>query len=1106
MKHAGSWQLVARSALAMFLVFAGTPEAGSARGQDLPACAPGWEVTEIARAPRLHHPTAVALAPDGRVFVCEDKMDMSGPVDRPVNRIVCVHPGGRITVFAEKIYAAFGMEYIDGKLYVHHSPRFSVFGDGGETAGDRVDLIETTNPAPWGSAVRGKNQINDHAPAGFQLAMDGFFYIAVGDKGIHGMAGRDGTKLELPLGGLIRMRPDGTQLEAFATGFRTILNPAINAEDEIFLYDNNDHLNFHKVAVAHVQEGAYYGYPWDCRPPRPAYVLPMDVRVYAGGAPTSILAYEEDGLPSSYRGSLFLCDWGRQELVRLKVERQGASYRVAAEEKILSGAFRPTGIAVSSDGLSFFVGDWQHSGWRDDVDAGRLLKVTYRGESQAAARPAWYQPAAMGRQFRATTEELVEGLSHPARTVRMVAQRRLVDRGVEAAEALIRLLGNASASGWARRHAIWALDALGGVERGRAAILEAVDDADSSIRIQAIRAVGERRIGEGQGRLLARSADPDPAVRRQAIAALGRVGHAGAVSTLRDRLDDQDMLVRYAAFTALNQIGRRNPAAWTTVIEGLVSDRVRVREGTALALRETYDPELIAVLARFAGPSSHHRGTVRAPACRVLLDLARKPPQWDGLWWRLGPLGFIEDSYDATPRLPKTREWDGTPAVIEALRRGLDDSDATVRRIAIEGASLKLDQAVIGRLVRMFDDPALAADRPAILRVLGAASEPSAAGPILSVLANPARCADLLPDALAAARQKRGAAIEHALTKLAGEDIPSNVLVLALRALGDLRVVGAVPIVRIRASHSATAVRAAAAKALGEIGTEHAADGLISCLNDSDLAIRREALGGLGLLRARSAVPALIHAYRDPRTRVEAGLALARIPDVRALDIYLDGLVSKSPGLRDDCRRALSAIRELALPMIRKKMAVGALPPAISNDLKLVYEDNPAVASLLQSAGKDITPEDYSAFALAHDGDPKRGRAIFADTGGTGCAKCHRVNGDGGQGGPDLSHIASNQTRRDLIESILSPSRKVADGYRLTTIALVQGEVVSGVVIDVKSDALTLVDIKGDKRTIRHADIVQKVERDSSAMPDGLQTGLTREEFADLVAYLESLK
>jgi putative heme-binding domain-containing protein len=93
-----------------------------------------------------------------------------------------------------------------------------------------------------------------------------------------------------------------------------------------------------------------------------------------------------------------------------------------------------------------------------------------------------------------------------------------------------------------------------------------------------------------------------------------------------------------------------------------------------------------------------------------------------------------------------------------------------------------------------------------------------------------------------------------------------------------------------------------------------------------------------------------------------------------------------------------------------------------------------------------------------------------------------------------------------LIESILWPSKKVADGYRLTTIALAQGEILSGVVIDVKTETLTLIDSQGRKRVIRQADIEQRSERDASAMPEGLQAGLTLEEFADLVAYLESLR
>ena len=356
----------------------------------------------------------------------------------------------------------------------------------------------------------------------------------------------------------------------------------------------------------------------------------------------------------------------------------------------------------------------------------------------------------MGRHFQATTDELIAGLGHPSRAVRMVAQRRLAARGREAVIPLSRVVRDTAAPLPARWHAIWALDALDRGRAGREVILDAADDPAVSVRIQAIRELGARRVGEARRGMLAHCTDPDAAVRLQAVTSLGRLGAAEAMPALRDRLDDDDPVVRYAAFTALNRVGRADSTAWESIIEGLASDRPRVREGSALAVRETYDPSLIAALSRFAGRMSHP-GTVRAAGYRALFALAHQPPEWDGLWWRLGPLGFFEDSYDATPSLPKTREWSATPAVIEALCQALDDSDVRVRRVAIAAATLKLDRAVIERLVRLFDDPVMASDRPAILRALGAATEPSAAGPILSVLRHPSGQGDSLSGAIAAA-------------------------------------------------------------------------------------------------------------------------------------------------------------------------------------------------------------------------------------------------------------------------------------------------------------------------------------------------------------------
>src|SRR5207237_504303 len=88
------------------------------------------------------------------------------------------------------------------------------------------------------------------------------------------------------------------------------------------------------------------------------------------------------------------------------------------------------------------------------------------GKSQAAAKPAWYLPAAMGKKFEATDEELIQGLSHPAQSVRFVAMRRIADRVAQSrspldsklALALDRLVRDANAPPHARWSAIWALE------------------------------------------------------------------------------------------------------------------------------------------------------------------------------------------------------------------------------------------------------------------------------------------------------------------------------------------------------------------------------------------------------------------------------------------------------------------------------------------------------------------------------------------------------------------------------------------------------------------------------------------------------------------------
>ena len=70
--------------------------------------------------------------------------------------------------------------------------------------------------------------------------------------------------------------------------------------------------------------------------------------------------------------------------------------------------------------------------------------------------------------------------------------------------------------------------------------------------------------------------------------------------------------------------------------------------------------------------------------------------------------------------------------------------------------------------------------------------------------------------------------------------------------------------------------------------------------------------------------------------------------------------------------------------------------------------------------------------ALTTVGDPQRGRELFVNETKTKCAACHKVSGQGGEAGPDLTHIGGKFDRPHLIESLLEPSRQIVEGFRTT--------------------------------------------------------------------------
>ena len=134
----------------------------------------------------------------------------------------------------------------------------------------------------------------------------------------------------------------------------------------------------------------------------------------------------------------------------------------------------------------------------------------------------------------------------------------------------------------------------------------------------------------------------------------------------------------------------------------------------------------------------------------------------------------------------------------------------------------------------------------------------------------------------------------------------------------------------------------------------------------------------------------------------------------------------------------------------------------------------------------------------------EKGRQAFADAQ---CLACHRFGLEGGGTGPDLTAVSSRFTRRDVLESILEPSKVLSEQYQNTTVWLKNGDDHTGRLVDETSDQLTLIpdSLKPDaKITVKKSDVTQRAASKLSPMPAELANVLSKEDILDLLAFIES--
>jgi putative heme-binding domain-containing protein len=136
--------------------------------------------------------------------------------------------------------------------------------------------------------------------------------------------------------------------------------------------------------------------------------------------------------------------------------------------------------------------------------------------------------------------------------------------------------------------------------------------------------------------------------------------------------------------------------------------------------------------------------------------------------------------------------------------------------------------------------------------------------------------------------------------------------------------------------------------------------------------------------------------------------------------------------------------------------------------------------------------------------DFDRGRLLF---GAAQCTACHRFGNEGGAAGPDLTGVSGRFNTRDLLESIVLPSKVISDQYGAVSFLTTDGQVVTGRVANLNGDNIMVVTNMLDPGNMANVDR-RKIEEVKpspvSMMPQGLLNTLNRDEVLDLVAYLLS--
>lgn len=882
-----------------------------------------------------------------------------------------------------------------------------------------------------------------HDLHGLTFGPDGRIYFSIGDRGSAVKSAGGATIGDLDAGSVFRCFPDGSGLEVFASGLRNPQELAFDDHGNLFTGDNNSD-GGDRARWVYLVEGGDSGWR---------------------------VGYQHLNEPVS-RGP-----WNAEKLWHPHWEGQ-AAYLLPPVTNVAAGpsglAFYPgTGLPEKYKG-HFFLVDFRgqrSSGIHSFTtkEKGATFELVGQEEFLWDALPTdvdfgpdggiyfsdWVQGWGMtgkGRLYRVWEEASAKSAAETKKLMREGMEKR-------GARELINLLGHPDKR--VRQEAQFEL-ADG---RGLRAFSEATGKSEPRIkRLHGIWGLWQLGLkGENvEKQLIPLLNDFDAEVRSQAARVAGDLRLQAAYASLGQMLNDAEARPRFFAAMAIGRLGRSDAIPGLLKFAGAsMNKEPYLRHAAVMGLLGSNNAE--ALIKAISSESAQAR-------MAVLLALRRLE--------RAEIAAFLKDS---------------DPLIVVEAARAIND-------VPVSGATKELAE----RAGSLAEGAAPELARRVVNANLRFGTE-SSAKTLAAMAGN-----EKLGDAVRVGALEALGNWEH----LSGRDAITGLWrpVVGRRdprhAQEALR-----PVVAKYLIEGPDQVRAAMARAAGGVGLREAADELAGVVTkkSGNGRLRVEALRALAELDLEQLAAALPAAGKDESEEVRRE-ALRLGSRVKSSDPTAPLVAALENGSVGEKQAALAALGDLeagekVLGEWLDRVIRGDEPKEIHLDIVQAAAKRPALKERVDKWAASFPADDLlkDLRVALHGGNAAAGRKVFFERADVYCARCHKVGGEGGEAGPDLSGIGAKQTREYLLESIAHPNKVIAKGFENVMVSMKDGTSVAGIVKSESDAELVMLSPEDGEVKIKKGDISKRAVG-GSGMPEGLAQLLGPKDLRDLVEFLAAQK